>query len=180
MAYFIIFVLVVIVIIQQLNIKSLVATVESESPVLTRYIQACRWVAGVRIQALDIDLFAHQRKSDSMLAWEKVTGKNSLIVDHFRDYVNHNNSFSNLNSDQSTFVINHCLYLINRMNISDSFYDVMHFTESYERIVAMLFWAGGLADELDEIQESATKYSDPKYLIAKFYELRNQAELKVV
>lgn len=92
MAYFIIFVLIIIVAIQHFNIKSLVATVESDSPVLTRYVQACRWVAGVRIQALDIDLFAHHKKSASMLAWEKVTGKNSLIVDHFRDYVNCENS----------------------------------------------------------------------------------------
>lgn len=91
MAYFIIFVLVVIVTTQHFTIKSLSAQVEQDSPVLARYTEACRWVAGVRVQALDINRYAHHQKSEAMTAWEKVSGKNTLLISEFRDYVNYSN-----------------------------------------------------------------------------------------
>lgn len=124
MAYFIIFVLAVIVIIQHFNIKSLVATVESESPVLTRYIETCRWVCGVKVNALDVECYARHRKSDAMIAWEKVTGKNTLLISDFRDYVNDSNKQARNRENYITRLVEHVAILGMGINGKNHFRDM--------------------------------------------------------
>lgn len=77
-----------------------------------------------------------------------------------------------LTSSQAERVIENCLYLLERMKTNASYYDVMHATESYDRIAAMLFDAANLVDEWEEIQARPVSYSSPHQLINTFQTLR--------
>lgn len=66
-------------------------------------------------------------------------------------------------------IIKHCLYLLNRMIKNDNFYHVMHCTESYDRIVEMLYTAAGMTTELIQVQTHSGSYFDPKIAVANFH-----------
>lgn len=55
---------------------------------LTRYIEACQWVASMRVSPYDIDCYSLFRMSDSMKKWAEETGNNPLQISAFRDYCN--------------------------------------------------------------------------------------------
>lgn len=55
---------------------------------LTRYIEACQWVASMRVSPVDIDCYSLFRMSESMRRWADETGKNPLEISSFRDYCN--------------------------------------------------------------------------------------------
>lgn len=55
---------------------------------LHRYIEACQWVASMRVSPVDIDCYSLFRMSESMQKWSQETGKNPLEISDFRDYCN--------------------------------------------------------------------------------------------
>lgn len=55
---------------------------------LTRYIEACQWVASMRVSPVDIDCYSLYRLSESMKKWADETGKDPLEISAFRDYCN--------------------------------------------------------------------------------------------
>lgn len=61
---------------------------EADAQRLARYIEACQWVASMRVSPLDVDCYSLFRMSESMKKWADATGKNPLEISAFRDYCN--------------------------------------------------------------------------------------------
>jgi hypothetical protein len=74
-------------------------------------------------------------------------------------------------NEQSIKVIKHCLYLLNRMIHKQNFYDVMHGTESYDRLIEILYSAAGLEDALQQFLERTVSYQDPQKCVEHFHQV---------
>ena len=92
MAWIIVVVLLMVVISQSRRYTALEKQFIDKDLIVTNLLTVGRWCAFLNCaRPLDIEMFCRGRRSEEMQDWQIKTGKNVLVIDNFREYMQGHN-----------------------------------------------------------------------------------------